>query len=81
MFNIPQIQHAPEMANVFAILLTGACFSSGFRDHPLWTYVLYRYKIGIKIKKTGVQGDQLTFVQSTARRKGWDSDYGRRDRG
>lgn len=63
MFNIPQVQYAPEMANVFKILLTGILsFLLAFVITPLWTHILYRYKIGIKIKKTGVQGDALTFV-------------------
>jgi phospho-N-acetylmuramoyl-pentapeptide-transferase len=63
MFNIPQVQYAPEMANVFKILVTGMCaFLLAFVITPLWTHILYRYKIGIKIKQTGVQGDALTFV-------------------
>lgn len=45
------------------ILMTGLlAFILAFIITPIWTHVLYRYKIGIKIKKTGVQGDNLTFV-------------------
>nr|MBP7811742.1 hypothetical protein [Candidatus Moranbacteria bacterium] len=63
MFNVSQIQYAPEMANVFKILLTGIlAFLLAFAITPLWTHVLYRYKLGIRIKKTGVQGDGLTVV-------------------
>jgi UDP-N-acetylmuramyl pentapeptide phosphotransferase/UDP-N-acetylglucosamine-1-phosphate transferase len=63
MFNIPQVQYAPEMANVFKILLTGVLsFLLAFVITPLWTHILYRYKIGIKIKKTDVRGEKLTFI-------------------
>ncbi len=63
MLNIPQLQHIPEMANIMKILATGILsFVLAFILTPLWTHVLYRYKLGIKIKETGVQGDKLTFV-------------------
>ena len=63
MLNIPQLQHIPEMANIMKILATGILsFLLAFVLTPLWTHILYRYKLGIKIKETGVQGDKLTFV-------------------
>ena len=63
MLDIPQIQHVPEMVNIFKVLMTGIlAFLVAFFFTPIWTHVLYRYKIGIRIKETGVQGDTLTFV-------------------
>ena len=63
MLNIPQLQHIPEMANIMKILATGILsFLLAFVLTPLWTHILYRYKLGIKIKETGVQGDKLTFI-------------------
>ena len=58
------------MINIFKILTTGVlAFVVAFVMTPLWTHVLYRYKIGIRIKETGVMGDQLTFVNQLHKAK------------
>jgi phospho-N-acetylmuramoyl-pentapeptide-transferase len=58
-----QFQTVPEIANVIKILVTGlAAFVFAFAITPLWTYILYKYRIGIKIKSTDVNGEKLTFV-------------------
>lgn len=58
-----QIQTIPEIVNVLKILFTGLLsFALAFALTPLWTHILYKYKIGIKIKSTDVNGEKLTFV-------------------
>ena len=60
---IAQIQHIPEVMNILKVLITGIlAFILAFLITPLWTDFLYKKKIGIKIKKNGVQGDTLTYV-------------------
>ncbi len=58
-----QIQTIPEVVNVLKVLLTGlSAFALAFLITPLWSHILYKYKIGIKIKKTDVSGGKLNFV-------------------
>ncbi|EKE19719.1 MAG: hypothetical protein ACD_8C00122G0015 [uncultured bacterium] len=58
-----QIQTIPEILNVLKVLTTGIlAFALAFAITPLWTHVLYKYKIGIKIKKSDVNGETLTFI-------------------
>lgn len=58
-----QIQTIPEVVNVLKVLMTGvAAFILAFALTPLWTHILYKYKIGIKIKTTAVDGSALSFV-------------------
>lgn len=58
-----QIQTIPEVINVLKVLTTGMlAFLLAFLITPLWTKVLYKYKIGIKIKENSVDGEKLTFV-------------------
>lgn len=58
-----QIQTIPEVVNVVKVLVTGlAAFMLAFSITPLWTHILYKYKIGIKIKSTDVNGEKLNFV-------------------
>lgn len=58
-----QIQTIPEVVNVLKVLVTGlAAFILAFALTPLWTHILYKYKIGIKIKKNDVNGQKLTFI-------------------
>ena len=58
-----QIQTVPEIINLIKVLSTGVlAFALAFALTPLWTHVLYKYKIGIKIKKTDVTGKELTYV-------------------
>ena len=61
--SIAQIQTIPEVINVLKIFSTGfiACVLA-FLITPFWTYILYKYKIGIKIKNTDVSGEKLTFI-------------------
>jgi len=63
MFQIAQFQTVPEIINVIKVLITGLiAFLLAFSITPLWTYLLYKYKIGIKIKKADVNGEKLTFI-------------------
>jgi UDP-N-acetylmuramyl pentapeptide phosphotransferase/UDP-N-acetylglucosamine-1-phosphate transferase len=58
-----QIQDIPLVLNLLKVLTTGLlAFLLAFLLTPLWTNILYKYKIGIKIKETSVDGDKLTFV-------------------
>lgn len=58
-----QIQTIPEVVNVLKVLVTGlAAFALAFSVTPLWAHILYKYKIGIKIKSTDVNGQKLNFV-------------------
>ncbi|HRY82993.1 MAG TPA: phospho-N-acetylmuramoyl-pentapeptide-transferase [Candidatus Moranbacteria bacterium] len=60
---IAEIQTIPEILNVLKVLLTGlAAFILAFAITPLWTHILYKYKIGIKIKNTDVNGEKLNFI-------------------
>jgi len=60
---LAQIQTIPEVVNVLKILITGLlAFGLAFIITPLWTHLLYKYKIGIKIKTNSVDGEKLTFV-------------------
>jgi phospho-N-acetylmuramoyl-pentapeptide-transferase len=60
-----QFQTIPEIINVMKILVTGlAAFLFAFAITPLWTHMLYKYRIGIKIKSTDVNGEKLTFVNN-----------------
>ena len=52
---VAQIQTIPEVVNVLKILFTGLlAFGFSFALTPLWTKILYKYKIGIKIKTNSV---------------------------
>ncbi|MEI8343557.1 MAG: phospho-N-acetylmuramoyl-pentapeptide-transferase [Candidatus Moraniibacteriota bacterium] len=58
-----QIQTIPEVVNLLKVLLTGIiAFFLAFSLTPAWTHILYKYKIGIKIKSKDVNGEKLTFV-------------------
>lgn len=60
---IAQIQTIPEIINILKILVTGAmAFFLAFVLTPLWTKILYKYKIGIKIKSNSVDGKKLSFI-------------------
>jgi phospho-N-acetylmuramoyl-pentapeptide-transferase len=61
--HIAQIQTIPEVVNILKILTTGlAVFTFAFLITPIWTNVLYKYKIGMKIKSHSVDGKELTYV-------------------
>ncbi|MEK7550110.1 MAG: phospho-N-acetylmuramoyl-pentapeptide-transferase [Patescibacteria group bacterium] len=60
---IAQIQNIPLVINILKVLATGLLsFVLAFLLTPLWTHILYKYKLGIKIKETSVDGDKLTVV-------------------
>ena len=60
---LAQIQTIPEIVNVLKVLMTGAlAFFLAFVITPVWTKILYKYKIGIKIKENSVDGKKLTYV-------------------
>ncbi len=67
---ISQIQTIPEVVNILKILFTGILsFVLAFAITPLWTKILYKYKIGIKIKKNSVDGKKLTIVNKLHAKK------------
>ncbi len=56
------ISTIPEITNVVKVLVTGLLsFLVAFAFTPLWTNLLYKHKIGIKIKKSSVDGDKLKY--------------------
>lgn len=60
---LAQFQNLPVVMNLVKVLMTGLlAFVLAFLLTPIWTHILYRYKIGIRIKENGVSGDRLTFV-------------------
>lgn len=60
---LAQIQTIPEVVNVLKIMSTGfLAFVLAFVITPVWTHILFKYKIGIKIKSTAVDGEKLTYV-------------------
>ena len=60
---LAQIQTLPEVINVLKVLVTGfLSFILAFLFTPILTHFLYKYKIGIKIKDTSVDGKKLTMV-------------------
>ena len=55
----------PDVVNILKIMLTGVMsFVIAFLITPIWTHFLYKYKLGIKIKKNSVQGDSLEYVST-----------------
>ena len=47
---LAQIQTIPEVVNVLKVLITGVlAFLLAFLLTPLWTHLLYKYRIGIHI--------------------------------
>lgn len=67
---ISQIQTIPEVINVFKVLSTGfIVFIFAFLITPIWTNILYKYKIGIKIKENSVDGKKLSFVNTLHAKK------------
>lgn len=65
-----EIHTIPEVTNVLKVLVTGMlAFALAFFLTPFWTDFLYRKKIGIKIKKHGVQGEELSYVSKLHAKK------------
>lgn len=68
--NISQIQTIPEVVDVMKILTTGfLAFVLAFILTPFWTHLLYKYKIGVKIKENSVDGKKLTYVNEMHKHK------------
>ncbi|MEP7162962.1 MAG: phospho-N-acetylmuramoyl-pentapeptide-transferase [Candidatus Moraniibacteriota bacterium] len=68
---LAQFQHLPVVMNIVKVMVTGLlAFLLAFLLTPLWTHILYKYKLGIKIKDKGVDGDKLTYVSSLHAWKG-----------
>ncbi len=60
---LASIQTIPVVVNVVKVLFTGMlAFTLAFILTPLWTHILYKYRIGIRIKDNDVNGEKLTFV-------------------
>jgi len=58
-----EIQTIPQVYDVLKVLVTGMlAFVLAFLITPIWTKILYKYKIGIKIKCNDVNGRELTFI-------------------
>ena len=65
-----QVQNIPVVASVIKILFTGfLSFVFAFLMTPVMTHFLYKYKIGIKIKKNSVDGEKLTYVSELHKHK------------
>lgn len=60
---LAQIYTIPIVVDIMKILATGlVAFILAFLITPIWTNILYKYKIGIKIKEKSVDGEKLSFV-------------------
>ena len=67
---ISDVQNIPIIVNALKVLTTGLlAFLLVFFLTPLWTHILYAYKIGIKIKQNAVDGEKLTFVNKMHAKK------------
>lgn len=65
LFEFAQFQNIPLVTNVLKVIMTGMLgFALAFLITPLWTHLLYKYRIGIKIKERGVTGDKLSVVST-----------------
>ncbi|MEI6650649.1 MAG: phospho-N-acetylmuramoyl-pentapeptide-transferase [Candidatus Moraniibacteriota bacterium] len=62
---VARIQDIPAVVNTLKVIVTGFLgFVIAFAITPLWTNILFKYKIGIKIKDTDVRGEKLTYVNA-----------------
>ncbi len=67
---LAQIYTLPIVVDIMKILTTGlAAFILAFLITPIWTKILYKYKIGIKIKEKSVDGKELAFVNKLHQNK------------
>jgi phospho-N-acetylmuramoyl-pentapeptide-transferase len=65
-----QIQRIPAVVEVLKVMMTGIiAFVLAFAITPIWTWVLYKYKFGIRIKCNDVNGEKLTYVSSLHAKK------------
>jgi len=69
--SISEFHTVPFHLDIMKVMVTGLlAFIIAFAFTPFWTNILYKYKIGIKIKKNSVQGDKLTYVSQFYADKG-----------
>lgn len=62
-FSFAEFYTIPEVVDIIKVMVTGIiAFIIAFLITPFWTHFLYKYKIGIKIKKNSVQGDKLQYL-------------------
>lgn len=67
---IAEIQTIPEVFNILKVLVTGfLAFVLAFYVTPFWTHILYKYRIGIRIKEKSVSGDQLSVINTLHAKK------------
>lgn len=67
---VARIQDIPAVVNTLKVLATGLLgFLVAFALTPLWTNLLFRYRFGIRIKDTSVQGDKLSVVSTLHAKK------------
>ncbi len=60
---IADIYTIPMVVNILKVLATGLlAFVLAFLITPIWTKILFKYKIGIKIKEKSVDGKELTYI-------------------
>lgn len=60
---LADIYTVPIVIDILKVLATGLlAFVLAFLITPLWSHILYKYKIGIKIKEHSVDGKELTYV-------------------
>lgn len=65
-----QIQNIPLVISILKVLVIGfLSFVAAFLLTPVMTHFLYKYKIGIKIKKNSVDGEKLTYVSELHKHK------------
>jgi phospho-N-acetylmuramoyl-pentapeptide-transferase len=64
------IQSIPLVVNVLKVLVTGfIAFVLAFVLTPFWTNILYKRKLGIRIKTTAVDGEALSVVSTLHKNK------------
>ncbi|NTW30180.1 MAG: hypothetical protein HGA33_02800 [Candidatus Moranbacteria bacterium] len=63
LLQVARLQDIPAVVNTLKVLGTGfIAFLIAFLITPVWTHILFKYKIGIRIKDTSVQGEKLSVV-------------------
>lgn len=69
-FGFANIQDIPLVVDILKVLITGMlAFIIAFLITPLWTYILYKYKWGIRIKTNSVDGSKLSIVSALHEKK------------
>lgn len=69
-FTFANIQDIPLVVNILKVLCTGMfAFILAFLITPLWTNILYKYKLGIRIKTNSYSGDKLSVVSALHQKK------------